>query len=205
MKQRSLIRDVASPLEGVLTARTIRAEHIDRVVQLRGVIPRMHASAIDGEKCFRLQKEPAFTPAGSTPRSNAVIAEPDAQVFMSQEPFVIEGEVGLLPGKPLNVSQRVLKLPRTGTVALTMIIRFQRVIKPGQDQRVNKRRNHVEEQMGSPRALTWAGGVADPATICGDWRVWMLRRRAIREGAKRLVAVRSARVVRQAPGFPVAM
>jgi hypothetical protein len=163
---------------------------------------------IDGEKCFRLQDQPAFTPAGSTPRSILVIAEADAQVFLSKEPVVIEGEVGLLPGKPLNASERALKLPRTRIVAVMMIIRFQRVIKPGEEpesQRANKRQDHVKEKMRSPRVPTWAGGVTDPATICGDCRVWMLRQRAIREGAKRLVAVRSARVVRDAPGFPVAM
>jgi hypothetical protein len=77
--------------------------------------------------------EPAFTPAGSTPRSILVIAEADAQVFIFEESVVIEGEVGVLPGKPFIACQTALKLPRTRTLALTMIIRFQRVIKPGEE------------------------------------------------------------------------
>jgi hypothetical protein len=143
-KRRSPIGDVASPPEGVLTARTIRAEHIDRIVQWRGVITQMHA--IHGKKCFRLQDEPAFTPAGSIPRSILVIAEADAHVSIVEEPVVIEGEVGLLRGKPLNASQRALKLPLPRTVALTMIIRFQRVMKQAKSQRTKKRRDHVEEK-----------------------------------------------------------
>jgi hypothetical protein len=79
MKHRSPICDVASPSECAFTVRTIRAEQLDRVVQLRGVITRMHPNAIDAEKCFRLQDEPTFTPAGSTPRSILVISEADAQ------------------------------------------------------------------------------------------------------------------------------
>jgi hypothetical protein len=53
-------RDVASPSERVPAVSTIRAERIDRVVPLPGVITRMHNTAIDDEKRFRLQDQWTF-------------------------------------------------------------------------------------------------------------------------------------------------
>jgi hypothetical protein len=58
-----------------------------------------------------------------------VIAEANTDMFASEQAVIIEAEVILLPEKALETSERALKTFRRRNLALTITLRFQRVVR----------------------------------------------------------------------------
>jgi transposase len=141
-KRHSPLGNAASPPDGVLTVRALQPKHIDCVVRLRGIITRFRQFSVGREKFLRLQDEPAFTPAGSAPRSIMLIAAPEAEVPVLGDAVTIEGQAVLTPSRTVCVPQRAFR--SAGTTrgsSLTMAIQFHRIVedgyRPRQEEPVN--------------------------------------------------------------------